>query len=80
MNDENTPPNSRKRRSQILAAKKQKHVQNSSMSNVNSNNYKSASLVSNDSVSQQMMVDYTSTNRRVSLSELLNCKLSVCNC
>ena len=74
MNDENTPPNARKRRSQIMADKKLKHAQDASTCNRNSQSFKSASFLSRDNIPQPMMVDSTSTNRRISLSELLNCK------
>ena len=75
MNDENTPPNiARKRRSQIMADKKRKHAQDASTCNRNSQSFKSASFLSRDNIHQPMMVDSTSTNRRISLSEFLNCK------
>ncbi|PWA52159.1 hypothetical protein CTI12_AA457270 [Artemisia annua] len=78
MDDENTPPN-RKRRSQIPTKNISKQPQNIFNSNYNSMSFNSANVNSTENVPQPMLVDSTSSNRRVSLTELLKYNVSTSN-
>ena len=80
MDDENTPPITRKRTSIRLSNRKSVNAQNSSTSNKNLKSSADVTQNSTDSLPQPMLVDSSSSDRRVSLTELLNCKFLFYNC
>ena len=74
MDDENTPPNNRKRRSQIPTKNKSRQPEIFSNSNFNSRSFTSENVNPTENVSQPMFLDSSGINQRVSLAELLSCK------
>ena len=77
MDDENTPPITRKRTSNRLMNRKSTNAQNPSTSNKNLRLSEDAIQNSTANSSQPMLVDSSSNDRRVSLTELLNCKFDL---
>ena len=80
MDDENTPPITRKRTTNSLMNTNSINVQNHSMSNKNLRSSVDATQNSTDNSPQHMLLDSRSSGRRVSLTELLNCKFLFYNC
>ena len=75
MENENTKRNSRKRTSsQNLPNQNVIPHQKTSTSSVTSRSFQSESFESSENIPQPSFVDSTSAKRRVSLTELLNCK------